>query len=284
MSESNGNGHRPPAFWIANAVLDVHGPRLGLLGVALYTALARYAGKDGRCWPSFEALSLKLGISRRSVIRGIALLESAGLIRVERSRNRPNVYVLLSVEGSALLSPLNGDGGVQPCHSRGDTDALPGVTETTGRGDKNDTRGVTETTRRGDRNAPRRTNKKDQQGRTNKEGPAQARRQDEWPPEKEERFSRLWAAYPRREAKQDARKAFGQLDPDEALLGVMLASLEKHKARPDWRKEGGRYVPLPGTWIRGKRWEDELNGQATQRINSSLYSDELRDRHYGSGS
>jgi hypothetical protein len=71
-------------------------------------------------------------------------------------------------------------------------------------------------------------------------------------------FAAFWEAYPNKSAKQDALKAFRALAPDAELRQVMHDALAKWRASERWMKEGGKYVPLPATWLRGRRWEDEL--------------------------
>jgi hypothetical protein len=70
-------------------------------------------------------------------------------------------------------------------------------------------------------------------------------------------FTEFWKVYPRRQAKQDALKAWKVLEPSDELLAAMLSAIERRRGSPDWRKEGGKYIPLPATWLRGRRWEDE---------------------------
>lgn len=81
---------------------------------------------------------------------------------------------------------------------------------------------------------------------------------------KEERrdiyFNRFWESYPRKEAKQTAKKAFEKLNPDEALLQTMLEAVERFKGSAQWREENGRFIPHPATWINQRRWEDEVKG------------------------
>lgn len=70
-------------------------------------------------------------------------------------------------------------------------------------------------------------------------------------------FDTFWKAYPKKEAKKDAATAFAKLNPDAELLAVMLAAIATKAASADWTKEGGKYVPLPASWIRAERWTDE---------------------------
>lgn len=70
-------------------------------------------------------------------------------------------------------------------------------------------------------------------------------------------FERLWQAYPRKVAKADAEKAFAKLGADEALLTVLLEAIAKQSAWPEWREDGGKFIPHPATWLNGKRWLDE---------------------------
>ena len=73
-----------------------------------------------------------------------------------------------------------------------------------------------------------------------------------------ESFEDFWEMYPRKEAKKDALKAFQKLKPDSALIEKMLAALDQQKKSEAWKKDGGQYIPLPASWIRGERWEDEI--------------------------
>lgn len=67
-------------------------------------------------------------------------------------------------------------------------------------------------------------------------------------------FDVFWSTYPRKVAKDAARKAFTKIAvPIEAIL----AAIESAKATEDWLKDGGRFIPHPATWLNGKRWEDE---------------------------
>ena len=32
-----------------------------------------------------------------------------------------------------------------------------------------------------------------------------------------------------------------------------------HKRLDQWKKDSGRFVPYPATWLNNRRWEDELS-------------------------
>lgn len=75
--------------------------------------------------------------------------------------------------------------------------------------------------------------------------------------ETDELFGDFWKAYPKKQAKSEALKAFAALAPDRELTDRMVASLALAVLTQNWREDGGRFIPNPATWLRGKRWEDE---------------------------
>lgn len=68
-------------------------------------------------------------------------------------------------------------------------------------------------------------------------------------------FDRFWAAYPRKEDKAKASKAWNKLAPNEGLVLRILAALAWQC--PRWAKDENKFVPLPTTYLHGRRWEDE---------------------------
>ena len=72
-------------------------------------------------------------------------------------------------------------------------------------------------------------------------------------------FEAFWAAYPKKKAKEDARKAWAKIKPDEALGKAIIQAIEETKNTKDWQKEKGKFIPYPATYLNGKRWEDERN-------------------------
>lgn len=79
-----------------------------------------------------------------------------------------------------------------------------------------------------------------------------------------DRFATFWKAYPRKVAKDDARKAFDKRKPDAVMLDKMLAAIEAQSKSDAWTKDGGQFIPYPSTWLNGGRWQDgDGQGQPT---------------------
>jgi len=77
--------------------------------------------------------------------------------------------------------------------------------------------------------------------------------------EQADRFSRFYAAYPKKRAKQDAIKAWRKISPENGLFETIMAAVAKQKRSDDWTRENGRFIPNPASWLNGRRWEDEVD-------------------------
>lgn len=69
-------------------------------------------------------------------------------------------------------------------------------------------------------------------------------------------FEKFYEAYPKKKSPGDAEKAFAKVD---APLDVLLAAVEAQKRTEDWRKDGGRYIPYPATWLNQKQWLNDTS-------------------------
>ncbi len=89
-------------FTIDNEIIDRYGAQLKPTGIATYNGLARFANRDGECFPSQTTLAKRLGMSRMQVSREINKLEKLGLIEVKpqfgsNGEQRANLYMLLEI-------------------------------------------------------------------------------------------------------------------------------------------------------------------------------------------
>ena len=82
---------------------------------------------------------------------------------------------------------------------------------------------------------------------------------------REQEFEAFWAMYPRKRSKDRARTAWSQLQPSSDTVAAITAALTAFCARPEWKEEGGRYIPAPDRWLRERRWE-EVAGASAQTI------------------
>jgi hypothetical protein len=76
-------------------------------------------------------------------------------------------------------------------------------------------------------------------------------------------FDLFYKAYPKKQAKQNALRAWIKLNPDKELINVILSALERQKAyKAHLEKQNPKPFisewPLPATWLNGRRWEDEI--------------------------
>ena len=90
----------------------------------------------------------------------------------------------------------------------------------------------------------------------------------------ESKFNKFWKEYPKKVSKENARKWFIKNKPNNELFNKMIKSLERFKELDDWKKQNGKYIPYPSTWLNQKRWEDEFE---TDEEKIKRIFDELED-------
>lgn len=76
-------------------------------------------------------------------------------------------------------------------------------------------------------------------------------------------FDEFWKAYPKKVAKDAARKAFLKRKPSQELLVQMVDSIRKQVLTDAWKKDGGQFIPHPATWLNDGRWEDDFETSET---------------------
>lgn len=69
-------------------------------------------------------------------------------------------------------------------------------------------------------------------------------------------FDEFWAAYPKKEAKKAAMKAWKKLKPNDDLQQTILADIRQRKDG-SWKDRERRFIPNPATYLNGARWTDE---------------------------
>lgn len=95
------------------------------------------------------------------------------------------------------------------------------------------------------------------------------------------RFEQFWNAWPKKRAKETAYKAWQRIEKDgltEEQFQEILQAIDKWKRHDDWTKEQGKYIPLPATWLNGKRWCDQAQCEG---LDSGTFVESFLARHQG---
>lgn len=72
--------------------------------------------------------------------------------------------------------------------------------------------------------------------------------------DKFELFWQEWGSHIRRVDKPQCKAKWKRNELD-AIADKVIAAVVAWKQSPDWKKEGGKYVPAPLVWLNGRRWE-----------------------------
>lgn len=108
-------------YWIDKKVLHLYGRKIKASGIAVYNALSSFAdSQTQQCFPTHKGIAQLLGLSRRTVIRKIKLLEQLGLIRLKRVKGR--CFYFLLEPGPGVTKEMQGcDKGDTTSVTRGNT-------------------------------------------------------------------------------------------------------------------------------------------------------------------
>jgi hypothetical protein len=97
-------------------------------------------------------------------------------------------------------------------------------------------------------------------------------------------FSDFWDLYPKKKSRVDAEKAWRKLAPSPELSQRIKAAVAVQLGSEDWRKEGGKFIPYPASWLNGRRWEDEVSTPRVSRPTAAETDDwflECAELHNG---
>jgi hypothetical protein len=78
------------------------------------------------------------------------------------------------------------------------------------------------------------------------------------PPTQDIWFSQFWDEYPKKVSKKDAQSAWKSLKVGPELMAKIMDGLREWITSDQWTRDGGRFIPYPATWLRKRRWEDNI--------------------------
>jgi hypothetical protein len=108
---------------------------------------------------------------------------------------------------------------------------------------------------------------------------ADARPETEQRQRREEKstFVRFWKAYPRKQDKGHAERAFDRAIKDTDPERI-IAACENYR----W-PEDRQFIPMPATWLNGRRWEDEQNSAPEPQADPAASQWRARLKNYKPG-
>jgi len=83
----------------------------------------------------------------------------------------------------------------------------------------------------------------------------------------QKKFEQFWLLYPEKKSRKRAFETFKQINPDEALLRIMLQALEMQIKARTAKEARGEWVPpwkYAANWLLQKCWEDEIKIEVKQ--------------------
>lgn len=217
--------------------------------VVYYVLIIRLSHKEGYCYMSSRELGKLRGKGMRTAQRVVESLKKKGYIKAvvytdERGKSHRKIFPVRYVKsgmgvkidiGSYDKSDVGGTSNLSPTYVKSGTQIIL----------KNNTK-------------------------MNKSANAHLRKRTSSQQDKTETmFSEFWQAYPKKRDKARARKSFFKIKNLSDVFPHLMQGLEQQKASADWKKDGGKYIPLPSSWLNGERWEDELTTQAQPPVSPS---------------
>ncbi len=223
----------------------------------LYALLCNHAFDKDHCWPSHRLLAQELGYSVSSIKNWLGELERARLLAIRRAAYRSSTYVLLRPRSGAAST----------------ASAVP-VREGSNFGYPQANSGYRKEFKENREKYP--PLPPTYCATHSRAMPARVKRGGGDFLAANSLFERLWAVYPRQEAKELARSAWHRLWRCGALpaLDILLAALDRFRASASWNKEHGRFVPQLVNWLRGQRWLDETPEASASPVGESAMTPE----------
>jgi uncharacterized protein YdaU (DUF1376 family) len=70
-----------------------------------------------------------------------------------------------------------------------------------------------------------------------------------------DQFEIFWKGYPKKTAKENAKKAWLKIKPNDELIAKITKAVKEQKLS----ERESQFIPHAATWLNAKRWEDELS-------------------------
>lgn len=224
-----------PSYYAVIPANVRYDPNLKDKAKLLYGEISALTNKTGECTATNNYFARLFKITTKTVSRLIQNLKNSGYIRVIIN------YKNDSKEVRSRIIKIVGQG-----YFIGQKDT-----------DENDNMGIPQNVQRYPQNCPEGIPKNVQDNNTsnNKYTPYN-------PPNGGEsylqNFKTFWESYPKKQNKKKVENWFKRNNPSDELMKTILKKLELLKKTEQWNKNNKQFVPMPTTWLNGRRWEDEV--------------------------
>lgn len=198
----------------------------------LYGEIAALCNKYGVCWATNSYFAKLYNTTIRSISRWLNELKESGYIKVEMAYDKNNLAIEKRKITILLDYNIPMDKNVnygQNCREGIDENVMYPIDKNVQ--DNNTSNNITSIN-----NTPY--------------NPPKGKK------EFEDKFEMFWNEYPRHDNKQKTIRWFEKNNPSNELLEIMLEKIRLLKQTNQWKNK--QYIPMPTTWLNGKRWEDEV--------------------------
>jgi len=236
-------------------------------------AMADHADEDGECWPLQTRIAEMTGLTDRAVRYVMHGLKVSGLVRANTSKGRRGVFFLaLDVQeitpelASVIARECASTSKKKPNSGAANRNQIPKKRNEVPNSNRNQIpvdRNLIPT----DRNhIPNHRTITNHQQPPLPQTPENQFELETPNPGMDAEFEAFWDAYPRKNAKAHARKAYAKARKTISASALLAAV----KAWPfdEQVRNGSDYRPYAASWLNGERWEDE-SVQAALSANQS---------------
>ncbi len=77
-----------------------------------------------------------------------------------------------------------------------------------------------------------------------------------------DQFEIFWKGYPKKTSKENAKKAWLKIKPNDELIAKITKAVKEQKLS----ERESQFIPHAATWLNAKRWEDELSSTTQKPI------------------
>ncbi len=196
-------------------------------------------GVNGECWPGVRRLAEDAGVDKATVCRTLKHLVSGGHLLIKNKGSGTRNYYTLPPEKRTQSADTSKD-----AECTQSTDAVYAER-------------VQKRTQGADTKRKRKEPVKEQELFVDDTGkkPRSKQRKKNIEIDYPEDYIEFYSAYPKKVSKAEGLKAWQEFEPDAELRRKILRTLQWQ--REEWKDTERKYIPAPGPWLRGRRWEDE---------------------------